>query len=70
MLTLDTTKYLTNLGENGYNKSTKIVPAAMLSCVKDLYANRVDGVLLCVVKTDQHYLPHKAYPSHIGFALQ
>ena len=50
MLTLDTTKYLTNLGENGYNKSTKIEAAAMLSCVKVLYANRVDGVRVRVIE--------------------
>ena len=44
-LTLDTTKYLTRWWENNYIKTSKIQPAAILSCVKVLYANRVDGVI-------------------------
>ena len=43
-ITLDITKHSANLGENSCYKTSKILSAAMLSCVKDLYANRVDGV--------------------------
>ena len=54
MLTLDITKYLASLRENTYHK---ILLAAILICVKVLYANHVDGVLFAHVQLTYNNMP-------------